>query len=59
MSRRVREHRLMGRSLKNPSTITKKQQRLFFSSGSPLTKHQQDKLANEIRSGKVKIKEKK
>lgn len=35
---------------------TKKQVRYLLSKGSPLTKEQQDKLASELHSGKVKIK---
>jgi hypothetical protein len=38
-----------------PKVITKKQQRLLFSKNSPISKRQQEKLAREIREGKVKI----
>ena len=39
-----------------PSTITKKQQGLFFSKGTPLSNKQKKKLEKEIKSGTVKIK---
>lgn len=42
-----------------PKTITKKQQGLFFSKNSPLTRAQRERLAREIASGAVKIKKKK
>jgi hypothetical protein len=42
-----------------PKTITRKQQGLMFSKNSPLTAAQRKKLAREIASGAVKIKDKK
>jgi len=42
-----------------PKTITRKQQRLFFSRNSPLSMLERDKLAREIRAGDVRIKGKK
>jgi hypothetical protein len=39
-----------------PGTITRKWQGLAFSKNSPLTQHQQNKLADEMRRGVVKIK---
>lgn len=42
-----------------PKKITRRQQRLLFSKGSPLSQRQKSKLAREMRSGKVKIRRKK
>ena len=42
-----------------PHAITRKQQGLMFSSNSPLSKPQQNRLADELRRGKVRIKAKK